>query len=351
MITDWTRFNGNILKMVSTGVPEGDDYWDKVLDRAAYHGVPGPALDAVKDLMSEDDSLDIPEQVLLDWEGTMIKMEIEWTDGLRKTCALIGKIESEGIEVRLLKGYGMAKYWPKPNQRPIGDIDLWTSEPAATDIFLRDNLGLKVTDTDMRCKHSHSKYKGIPVENHHSLFGDSPVEKALAASIIDMKPFEGDAGGTDYGFCTLPPTANYIFLLRHLAKHFLSYESVILRQIVDFGLFTCAEMPRIDTAKIKRILSHNGMSRINDIFVRLASDVTGEDLTTMLIDPVRNETERDSERLLKEILNQKQTMPEDSTLRRLAFRARNFISQSWKYKYVPDSLVNHILHPSILSRS
>lgn len=76
----------------------------------------------------------------------------------------------------LLKGYGLSKYWPIPNHRPTGDIDIYLmylnsegkekSRPAweCADKLMTEKFGILVDNSHHH--HSVFTYKGIMVENH-----------------------------------------------------------------------------------------------------------------------------------------------------------------------------------------
>lgn len=43
----------------------------------------------------------------------------------KATDALACFYRQDGIKMMLLKGYGLSQYWPKPNHRPVGDMDIY----------------------------------------------------------------------------------------------------------------------------------------------------------------------------------------------------------------------------------
>ncbi len=74
------------------------------------------------------------------------------------------------------------------------------------------------------------------IENHQPLFDieQSDIERKIES--FATKDIES-CFMTDDGCYVFNENPNYLFLIRHLAKHFGDNEYINIRQFVDFGLF------------------------------------------------------------------------------------------------------------------
>ena len=63
------------------------------------------------------------------------------------------------------------------------------------------------------------------------------------------------------GYYTLKPLDNYIFLLRHLARHFGSEEGYNSRQLLDIMLFLSKNKSNIDKHDLLQYLKESRMMR------------------------------------------------------------------------------------------
>ena len=154
-----------------------------------------------------------------------------------------------GYSMMLLKGYGLSKYWPIPNHRLTGDVDIYLmyvdyegkdkSLPAwkRADKMIREKLGIEVDNSHHH--HSVFTYKGVMVENHfdfvnvYSHHSNRWIEKefkSLALTGCEEYTFEN---GSKLMFPS--PLLNCLFVARHNASHFAA-EHLNLRQLLDWAL-------------------------------------------------------------------------------------------------------------------
>ena len=117
-----------ILSLISTVVSGAHDVrlkaeicWAKVMEEAARQGVQGICFDALELLPAEQRP---DKAMLLGWLGQVVCLERLYKGHRKSIDALSFFYQQNGIKMMLLKGYGMSLYWPKPNHRPVGDMDI-----------------------------------------------------------------------------------------------------------------------------------------------------------------------------------------------------------------------------------
>lgn len=83
----------------------------------------------------------------------------------------------------LIKGYGLSLYWPKPELRPIGDIDIYLGAKwKYADTLIQSMMGLRIDDGHEH--HTTFSYKSTMVENHYDFIN---VKAHKDASAIETK--------------------------------------------------------------------------------------------------------------------------------------------------------------------
>ncbi|MEG0815286.1 MAG: nucleotidyltransferase family protein [Mucinivorans sp.] len=144
-----------------------------------------------------------------------------------------------GIEFVLLKGLGVAQWYPDPLLRDGGDIDLMiTKGYREANKVLLDN---GATLDEENIKHSSFRFRGVSVENHHNL--------AIAASQSDvlgsLLTSEQYSVFEDSSVKVPSPTFNSIYLISHMAMHFF-VNGIGLRHLCDIYLLLAHKHEEID---------------------------------------------------------------------------------------------------------
>lgn len=186
----------------------------------------------------------------LKWLGMLLNMERQYAIHESVVAALAAVYQSAGYRMMLLKGYGLSKYWPIPNHRPTGDIDIYLMymdsdgkdkcQPAwkRADLMMKEKFGVEIDNSHHH--HSVFTYKGIMVENHydfinvHSHRSNQWIEnefKTLALTGSEEYTFDNGAK-----LLFPSPLLNCLFVARHNACHFAA-EHLNLRQLLDWALF------------------------------------------------------------------------------------------------------------------
>ena len=166
------------------------DDWRKCYRLAEDHGVKALAWDGVVTLPRDKR----PEkQLYLNWALAVEKYEQMYAHYCRTIAKLTDFYAQHGIATMQMKGVGFSTYYPHPEHREGGDIDIFTrsldtskmsdEEANALADKLMQDQGIEVERTSF--KHSIFYYDGVPIENHKCYLDIEfmemavPVEKAL----------------------------------------------------------------------------------------------------------------------------------------------------------------------------
>ena len=251
--------------------------WNILFDMSMKQCVPSVVLDGLnKSLASEpcQDNNGIGKMDKLKWLSMVLNMERQYTIHESIIAELAAFYREAGYQMMLLKGYGLSKYWPIPNHRPTGDIDIYLmfmnsegkdkSHPAweCADKLITEKLGIQVDNSHHH--HSVFTYKGIMVENHydfvnvHSHRSNRWIEnefKTLALTRNEEYTFDNGAK-----LLFPSPLLNCLFVARHNAIHFAA-EHLNLRQLLDWALFVEDRHKDIDWNYFWNIAKKMGMEK------------------------------------------------------------------------------------------
>lgn len=251
--------------------------WNILFDMSMKQCVPSVVLDGLnKSLASEpcQDDKGIGKMDKLKWLSMVLNMERQYTIHESIIAELAAFYREAGYQMMLLKGYGLSKYWPNPNHRPTGDIDIYLmfmnsegkekSQPAwkYADKLMTEKFGIQVDNSHHH--HSVFTYKGIMVENHYDFVNvHSHRSNRLIENEFKTLALKGNEEFTfDNGAKLLfpSPLLNCLFVARHNAIHFAA-EHLNLRQLLDWALFVEKRHKDIDWNYFWTIVKKMGMEK------------------------------------------------------------------------------------------
>ena len=190
-------------------------------------------------------TLDVPREVKIPWLNECDKAT-RWHRYQREVQQdIIGHMERHGIDTLVLKGTHAAQYYPHPERREFGDLDLYFYDRhGEADHIAQKELKVAVGNE----AHHHSKYnyRGITVESHYDFLNVHypPSNRKYEAMLKELAP---------------SPTFEVLFLLRHMAVHFAAAR-ITLRDLVDWTLTCRALNDKVDWGRVQDIVTEYGMS-------------------------------------------------------------------------------------------
>ena len=249
-----------------------EEDWTRLFTLAAQHGVTALLFDTILRLPEQQQ----PSRALkIRWALSSEAIEKRHAQQTRAAHELTTLFASHGVRTILLKGLGLSIYYPRPEHRECGDIDLWLDDCDKGNRLIEE-LGIKINyDSE---KHAVFHYKGVMVENHSHLL--MPSHRRTERAIDDFLVGE-NSRLAPAGYYTPSPMFNALYLLRHMARHF-GTEGINLRHLLDWGLFLRSEQSEIDFEKILTLYAATGYDTVYNIFTALAGELLDEDFTPLL---------------------------------------------------------------------
>lgn len=167
---------------------------------------------------------------------------------------IIDTMQRNGIRTMVLKGTHLAQYYPEPQLREFGDLDLYffDNHSEADRVAQRE---LRVTVNTEPHHHTRYNFRGVTVESHYDFFNsyypgsNKPYNKML----LSVAP---------------SATFDVLHFLRHAAIHFAA-KGLNLRDLCDWVMIV-ATGKDIDWNTVEREISRFGMAP----FVATLDEVT-----------------------------------------------------------------------------
>lgn len=241
--------------------------WKEVVDLAVEQGLAALASDGLQVLYEGSPELlssfycPTNKELRYDLFGNSLSYEVKYEQHrgyIRELAALFGK---SGIRMMIIKGQGLARYYPIPSHRASGDIDVYLyGKGAIADKLVKDVTGASVKQNED--KHSSFRYHDVTVENHATFV--NIIEYPCSVDVecfLEQNALEAHAEDID-GVKVYYPTImmDAVFIPCHIAAHFM-YGSVSLKQLVDWALFVSRYGRSIDWAEVFRLCETKGCSR------------------------------------------------------------------------------------------
>ena len=236
---DWKRFE-EFVKAAVWGMPAGSTDWE-IYNRCREHGIQALAASILKDTSMPDDlrkrwKMDIQRHILRYARYTYALSQFPVT-----------------VPYVILKGLSAARYYPSPEYRSLGDIDIMTLREdmqAACDSLLENGY----QEIAPNCRHREFVKDGFSVEVHISYAWVDDIDQARN---IDNLILENIVKSHEH---TLPDLVNGLVLLEHINHHLES--GLGLRQIIDWMMFVHRCLPDEKWPEFRKLAEQVGLKSL-----------------------------------------------------------------------------------------
>jgi len=216
--------------------------WTNAIAHAEYQQVSGVAFDALP-LLPKQQQPD--KETTLQWTVHVCSNERNFYLYTQQCLEGLKELNRLECTIVLMKGLLLAQLYPKPEHRPIGDVDLYIEQsqlPLITK-YLKEQ-GAHV-DEQFDAKHVAATFRGLYWEFHFkSIFffyrqtdkryqqieKELTLPEALCTETICVCP-----SGENATVQAFPPLLEILYLTAHIQHHLL-LEEIYLRHVVDWML-------------------------------------------------------------------------------------------------------------------
>lgn len=333
-------FQGSTSEVGAT-VPSGI-VWEKFMPLAIRQGMGAVTLDAIEHLPTVHRPA---MSLLLQWAGHVAAMEQTYERYKAQMASLAAFYAEHDIKMLLLKGYGCGLCWPRPEHRPVGDIDIYLfGKHQEADALVRDNLGINVHHAYH--KHSTFNYHGVEVENHAKFIDDISHKSNIRFEKTLMELLQAEEClPCPIDNVWLPsPTFNALFLLRHTGEHFAANE-ITLRHVIDVGTLFLAQHSGMDWETVFRLYRQERMADFFNGIATICIEYLGMDASCFMSTDGRFSYTHDkvlADRILADIFEQKKPLPMstaniDTVGKKMSYalnKSHRWWKNRWKYQLV-----------------
>lgn len=302
--------------------------WNAIETLAAEQGLSAVVVDGVDKLPLDKRP---PKPVLLQWIGeTLQGYEYRYELYLRTIAEMAALYNEHGFKMMVLKGYACSLNWPKPEHRPVGDIDVWQfGQQKEADALLAKEKGIKID-----CSHHHHTvfdWRDFMVENHYDFVNVYAHQSSRELEKVFKQLGEDDTHFVEvYGEKVYLPSPNLhaLFLLKHMVSHFAA-ANITLRQVLDWAFFVEAHTKEIDWDWLVDLLEKYHMKEFYNCLNAICVENLG--FKVNIFPRVQFEPNL-KERVLNDILAPAFTAEEPSGLyKRLIYKYQRWQGNAWKH--------------------
>lgn len=270
--------------LVSTGARKGlqqsytDEDWKGALAIAQDQAIVGVLLSAIEALEVQP-----PKTLLLQWIGLAQMVEQECARMAEAGAEAVRYFREHGFACQILKGSAVGRYYPQPNRRTSGDIDIWL-----------DGGRKKIYDF-ARAFDKDGKLYGVNYHHiHFHLIEDVHIEAHIWPSFLSsplrnwhLQRFSNLHRPTMES--SMPSLAfDRVFILLHCYRHICGH-GVGLRQIMDyFYVLRQGFTPEVQADAVYWI-KQLGMKRFAAGLMWVLREYFGLEVRYLLMDPDEKE--------------------------------------------------------------
>lgn len=281
------------LLLVSTGSRKGlqrtysDNDWKGTLAIAHDQAIVGV-------LLSSIEALDVqpPKPLLLQWIGLVQLQEQECERMARAGATAVNYFQEHGFSCQILKGSAVARYYPQPQRRSSGDLDIWVDggRKKIYDFARAFDKDGKLYGVNYHHIHFHL-IENVHIEVHiWPSFLSSPLRNRRFHQFCNLHRPTMDASMPCLAF-------DRVFILLHCYRHFCG-SGIGLRHIMDYYYILnqgFTEEERVDAEKWIRRL---GMGKFAEGMVWTLRELFGLEKKKMIVKP----NEQEGRFILKEVM-------------------------------------------------
>lgn len=242
-------------------------------------------------------------EVLLPWYAMVERVKQRNEQLNAETIRVCHALRSEGLNSVLLKGQGVALYYPQPLLRQPGDIDLWVLASRQRIMeHAQKGRGHRIHTTWLHTVFDESSL--TEVEAHfmpsyrYNPFRHGAMNSVFKRMAAAQLSHQVALTANESAQVSLPTMAfNRVYLLAHIYRHFFG-EGIGVRQLMDYYYCLRQGMTESEARTMRRQLKRMGMTRFARATMYVMQQLFGLPVQYMPLMPDK----REGTLLLNEVL-------------------------------------------------
>lgn len=260
---------------VMSRVPK-DVEWSQIFFEAQRQTVIGVLAEGVERLPEERRP---PKNLLLQWIGLVQMNEFAYKMQCQRAKELTCLFQDAGYASSVLKGVGMAQFYPIPSRRQCGDIDLWVNGKRKEIVrWLRDRY---VTGNVIWHHIDAEIFEDVPTEIHYhpcwvyNLFNNRRIQR-----FFEQEKTKQMRADESLGFAYPSAEFNAIYALVHIFHHLIE-EGVGLRHIIDY-YYIASTLTTESKVEVAEMLKEFGLYKLASAIMWVLTETCGMSNTELL---------------------------------------------------------------------
>lgn len=326
--------------------------WSAVFAAAQRQGVAALAWDGLQRLQAAGGGVPpMDRETKIRWFVAVEAVRQRYRKQQRAARHLGELLSQAGVEALVFKGLSLSRYYPEPEYRECGDIDLIALDGRCRELE-RCIAAAGGRAGHVSPKHATLTFQGVPIESHRFFVwdflsrSDRELNRELIGAMRDAEPLSGHKG-------LLQPGGSFdeLFVPVHAATHFRT-EGIVVRHLIDWMLVIGRAGGRPDMERLARY----GL----DGFVRILNRIARERLDADIPEELCRCDDAACAKVLDDLLfrNEDETDGNGSKRSLLYRKFRRFTSRRWTYpltgacfaRSAVRSVVAHLIEPGALFR-
>jgi len=297
--------------------------WIMLQEYAAQQGVTAVAFAGL-----EHSTALPPMDQLMDWLGQAeyVKSHYEiHKNGLNQMDNLCREVNANML---VLKGLSLVDYFPTPQSREFGDLDIYTFNDTGT---AHDALNKQIEQKGIKIEYwdRHDVFNcGDTHVEHHSYFLPKRSKTGRYINEVLKDIAHKHSIHIDSNTYYPNPDFNSLYLLNHTIGH-MSYEGATLKNVLDYGLFLRKDGDKVNWDVVRPLMLETGWVVGFNTLIRVAEKVLAEDLSRFYIGtPNEPLVGKVLNTILDTTLHQEADLP---LLKRVYAKWQRLYSHKWMY--------------------
>ena len=200
-----------------------------------------------------------PDEVKAKFKKELFKVSMRYETQMKEKDALTKLFNEQGIKHCFLKGHKLSRFYPKPEQRFMLDMDVWVEKERIADVeHILEERGYDKNSFDDDKDIGYIKKPFLNVEIHKELKYDYDKGYEYYKSAFSRLECEENS-------CQLSMTNEdfYVYILSHSAHHFETAGTGV-RNILDHFYLKRSLKPLCDAKLLTEGFDATGLSVFND---------------------------------------------------------------------------------------
>ena len=279
------------LALIRCGIGKADclpftpsrEQWDELFKIANKQTLQGIAYAGIERLPQEQRPR---KELLLKWYHLTLNIRKRNRELTRTAIMVSEKFRKEGFENCILKGQGIAQYYPDPEMRIPGDIDIWLGGGCDKVITY-----VKGFIPDCGPKYHHVDFnvmRECDIEAHYRpTWMYNPCNNSRLQKYFEercSKEFANTVKTSEGALHSPTVSFNTVYIPIHVFRHLFS-EGIGMRQILDYYFVLMQENSAEEKEKCVAVLKRTGVMRFTKALMYVMQEMFALDREHMIVDP------------------------------------------------------------------